>query len=236
MSTARFDVLVGALLEDGLTSAEAEELAALVRGDPVLRTDLRRQLVLWELWSQHHAPERSAASFLAACHTRLRAESQGGRETFVSSLHQRLAAPSHHRPAGRRPGWLRPRLVAWAAPLVAVFLVTAVWLAVPRPAQATSLRGEAVCTACILHLNHEHRPALRVRDGETTRIYLLDVDPARVPTLGDFCSAPVPVDATGEIHGRAGGLVLRVTSLVPRPPDSAPPPSSTGDERMLFPF
>lgn len=238
MSSSRYDLLVGSLLEDGLTSAEADELAAIVREDPGLRLDLQRQLVLWELWSQSQAPERSTDSFLAAIRTRIRAESESGRESFIAALKRRLPRATHDAHPRDPVRWSRSRRAAWLVPAVALLVMALVWVTAPRTAEATTLHGEAVCTACILHESHDHFPALRIREGETTRVVHLEIDPSLVPPIGNFCAAPVPVDVSGRVHRENGQLILAVRALA-RVGGPATPNEPTGppeNERILFPF
>jgi len=235
MSASRYDELVAALHEDGLAAAEADELAALVRAQPELRRDLRRQLVLWELWSHQQAPERGAASFLAACRTRLRAESEGESESFLAALHQRQTRETRRTPPGRR--WLRgPLAFAWAAPLAAALVALVIWIAMPRTAQATTLTGEAICTACMLHESHEHRPVLRIQDGGTTRLCYLESDHPLHREIGNFCAAPVPIHATGGLRTENGRLILAVQALARHAPPPGSPADTPDDRPALMPF
>jgi len=221
-----YDALVAALHEGDLTAAQADELAALVRTRPELRRDLRRQLALWELWAQEQAPERTAESFLAACRTRLRAESDDGSARFLEALHRRQADAARTGPTGRR--WLRgPLAFAWAAPLAAALVALIVWLGLPRAVQATTLHGEAVCAACTLHephAAHEHQPVLRIREGGTERLCYLESERPLYPEIGDYCERPVPIDATGGLRTEKGRLILAVQALTrhERPPSSDP--------------
>lgn len=214
MTGERFEFLAGRLLDGELTDDEAEELTAAVRADPSRRRELRQHLVLWELWAQQHAPERSADAFLAAWHTRLRAERQG--DEFVVQVRERL---SHRARAAsllsralewwrRAAGPIRIACVAGAAVVVACF-----WLVIPQHARATTtLKGEAVCTACMLHETHEHLPAIRVQTGSAPRIYYVRSDPYALLRPGDYCAAPVPLTVTGRSESKNGRLVFDVES------------------------
>jgi hypothetical protein len=244
VSDERYEELVNRLLDGELSSAEAGELAETVRARPELQRDLRRHLQLWELWSQEHAVERSAGAFFAAFRTRQRAEGEG--ESFLTKLKARLpvgredTAPS----AGiRAPGRWRDLLVhpfrhpvalAWAASLTVVATLALLWLLAPRTAEARTMHGEAICTKCMLHETHDHLPAIRVREGDTTRVYRLRYDPPVTVRIGNYCAAPIPVVVTGTAASRDGLLVLDASSVAVEPPDS--PPSAKPGERTLFPF
>ena len=90
MNQARYKELLGRLLDDQLSATEANELAVGLEADDRLREDLRHHLVLWELWSQQQAPERSSTAFIAAWQTRLRAEAEGA-DVFAGAVRARLA-------------------------------------------------------------------------------------------------------------------------------------------------
>jgi hypothetical protein len=244
VSNARYDELVGRLLDGELAAAEAEELVALVRSRPELRRDLRRHLQLWELWSQQHAPERTAEAFVAAFRTRLRAESEG--ETFLTRLKSHLPlrvddASRSHAPAPPRRlidllihPLRHPAALALAASLTIVVSLAVLWLMAPRTAEAKTIHGEAICTKCMLHETHEHLPAIRVREGDTTRVYRLQCQPPAAGRIGNYCAAPIPVVVTGTAASRDGLLVLDASSVAVEPPAS--PPSAKPGERTLFPF
>lgn len=249
MTSERFDDLLGLLLEDELSGVEAGELALMIRTDPARRRELREHLVLWELWAQQQAPERSAEAFVAACTTRLRAERHG--EGFIADLKQRMLRESAPEPrrervvrnAGKIPGavaglvraLLRPAGVAWTAASAAVLAVVC-WVAIPRAAQATTLvHGEAVCTTCILHETHGvHRPAIRVREGDAVRTYYVQSDSEPILRLGDFCAAPVPLVAKGTTAIRDGRHSIDIQTLESAPAQSPRP--DRPDEPVLFPF
>lgn len=109
------------------------------------------------------------------------------------------------------------------------------WLLTPHSARATTtLHGEAVCTACILHLTHEHLPAIRVHDGSTTRIYFVQSDPRAILQLGDFCAAPIPLVATGKTGTKDGRLLFDAQTVKADPPPARPPEPE--GKRVLFPF
>jgi hypothetical protein len=239
----RFDELLGLLFDGELPPAGCDELVAVLRADPRRRRELRQDLVLWELWSQQHAPERSAEAFLAGCRTRLRAERQG--ESFLTHLKERISrdagatrAPSRSVQVALAEFWqaLRPpAALAWAAAVGLVAVVSIVWmLAPPRAEAVVSVHGEVVCTACILHETHDHLAAIRVHEGGATRVYYVGSDQKEMQRLGNFCAAPIPLTATGKTENRGGRLVIEVQTAATDPRPAPPPPKP--EERVLFPF
>ncbi len=235
MSATRYESLVDTLLEEGLSPAETEELAALVAARPDLRADLRRQLTLWELWSQQQAPERGADSFLAACRTRLRAENDVDRESFVAAVRRRLSLGDSRHAAGR--AWFGfPLNLAWAAPLTIVLVLTVLWIALPRQAEATTFEGEAICASCMLHQTHEHLPVIRIQDGATERHFYLESDHPLYREIGDYCAAPIPIHATGPLRRENGRVILAVRALERLVPATNAPANAAGDAPVLFPF
>ena len=153
MNSQRYQELLGRLLEGELSDAEAEELAAGLKERPEMRRDLRSHLVLWELWSQQHTPERSSEAFLNAWKTRLRVEREDA-DAFAEAIRTRIGAP--HPRTGAIEFFVRffagairrPKGMAWAASLLIAISAALLWFAGARSAQAvTVLKGEAVCTA-----------------------------------------------------------------------------------------
>jgi hypothetical protein len=92
MNSQRYQELLGRLLEGELSDAESEELAAGLKERPEMRRDLRSHLVLWELWSQQHTPERSSEAFLNAWKTRLRVEREDA-DAFAEAIRTRIGVP-----------------------------------------------------------------------------------------------------------------------------------------------
>ena len=236
MNAARFEELLGQLSDGELTPAEGDELAAAVRGDPIQRRALRQHLVLWELWSQQRAPERSADAFIASCRTRFRAEQQG--ESFLTGLKERIsrnaaAAPTPTRLGAWWSAFRRPTGPAWVASVALVALVTLLWLLAPHRAEATTIvQGEAVCTACVLHEGHAHTPAVRVRMNGGTRIYYLKPSPMLTGLQSYFCSGPAPITVEGRPQTDGNRVVIEVRHIEMPPP----PPKPSDDQRVLFPL
>ena len=198
MSPERYQELLSRLLEDELSDAEASEMAAALQENETLLRDLRSHLVLWDVWAQQQAPERSEAAFLRGWNTRRRAEAESA-DTFPNAVRTRLEIP----PPGiveafKRFTRPRVRLVFATSCTIAAFAL-ALWLGLLPPAQAvTTLKGEAVCTACSLHQSNEHAPAVRVMEAGSTHIYYLVRNVAVVGLQDYFCSGPAPVTTEGQ--------------------------------------
>lgn len=237
MKPRRYYELLGRLMEGELSESDALELSAGLRTNPTMLQDLSQHLVLWEVWSQHQAPERSAASFLEAWKTRLRAESEAP-EAFSKALRKRL------QPLVAIENWVqalwamirRPARFAWAACSLLLGLSMLYWLASPRSAQAmTTIHGEAVCTSCVLHESAEHRPAIRVVDGKASQMYYLDRNSAVNGLQDYFCAGPKPVVARGKTKTAKGRLLFdAATVTIPDAGKSKTPP--TNDVRTIFPI
>src|SRR5688572_14213478 len=219
MNSQRYQELLGRLLEGELSDAEAEELAAGLKDRPELQRDLRSHLVLWEFWSQQHTPERSSDSFLNAWKTRLRVEAEDA-DAFAETMRPRIEVP--HLRTGAIAFFLRfclgairrPKGMAWAASVLILISAAVLWFAGARSAQAvTVLKGEAVCTACVLHETQEHAPALRVIAGPSTNIYYLDRSPAVAALQGYFCSGPTAATAEGKARTEEGRRLFQATTV-----------------------
>ncbi len=219
MNPPRYQELLGRLLEGGLSGAEAKELAAGLRARPELQRDLRSHLVLWELWSQEHTPERSSEAFLNAWKTRLRVEGENT-EAFAEAMRTRIGAPPLQ--TGAIESFVRfvlgairrPKGITWAASVLIVISAAVFWLTGTRSAQAvTVLKGEAVCTACVLHESQEHAPALRVVAGASTNIYYLDRSPAIAALQNYFCGGPTAATAEGKARMDEGRRLFQAATI-----------------------
>ncbi|MBI4658869.1 MAG: FecR domain-containing protein [Verrucomicrobia bacterium] len=89
MTDARYQELLARLLDQELSAAEADELAATLRTNPQRAADIRQHLALWDLYSQDHAAERSAHAFELAWRTRLAAEADAA--DFVAQTTRQFA-------------------------------------------------------------------------------------------------------------------------------------------------
>lgn len=204
--------LANRALDDELTSEEGAEFAASLARHPELLQSLQRELVLWELWSQEHAPERSTTAFMQSWETRVQAEESA--QAFVDDVAAKTQGSNRWRFLAARqwvrrwtwPALLKPVLVL--ASVVAIMSMALLVLTKPAHAVQT-LTGEAVCRACQLKENHAHNAALRVRDNtKSTTIYYLDPDNAIPRTWGNFCAGPVPVQVTGRVTRTNGQFFL----------------------------
>jgi hypothetical protein len=235
MNAERYEELLGRLFEGELSEPEAAELAQELSANPGLQHDLQRLLVLWEVWSQHQTPERSAEAFVAAWKTRLRAESEGA-DKFYQAVLDHLGNRSRRLSTWVSSLWAalrRPMGIAWAASAAVAGLAVVFWLAVPRSAQAMiAIEGEAVCPACVLHEGHQHTPAIRVHTGGKTLIYYLDRTPPLTPGQGYFCTGPHPITVEGKPRTEHGRMLLNVSRTVLPPA----PPKTSDDQRILFPL
>jgi hypothetical protein len=237
VNTARYEELWGRLLEGELSDVEAEEMAAGLDISETERRDFQRHLVLWELWSQEQAPERSSEAFVRAWKTRIRAEVEGA-DAFAGAVRAQIEARES------RPNVINffrrflavcyPARIAVAS-LLMVGLGLALWFAIPQPAQAVTLRGEAVCTACVLHESDKHSPAVRVIAGGATNIYYLERNSAVAGLQDYFCSGPRPVTAQGKSRMEAGRRQFEAGTVTI--PDSIKTPGQpTNAPKVLFPI
>jgi hypothetical protein len=88
MNEARYQELLGRVLDDEISPVELQELSGAVRGEPDRLADLQFHLVVWELFSQQRRPERGPESFVAAWRTRLAAETQAS--PFINRVAEQL--------------------------------------------------------------------------------------------------------------------------------------------------
>jgi hypothetical protein len=237
----RYQELLGRLLEGELTGAEASELSAGLLADPDLRRDLRWHLELWEVWSQHQAPERSAEAFVNSWKTRLRAESEDP-DAFAKAVRNRFDARRPPRASMQRlvqtfqTAIRRPAGLAWAVSASVLALAATIWFASPWPAHAIiTLEGEAVCTACVLHESQEHAPAIRVLTGTATNLYYLDRSPELTALRDYFCGGPNAATAEGTKRTQKGRLLFRATTVA-IPAANQPRETPTNSVRIIFPF
>jgi RNA polymerase sigma-70 factor (ECF subfamily) len=91
---------------------------------------------------------------------------------------------------------------------------------------------------CVAHLPTRNRELLERRyaanTDTTTRIYYVQTGRNAILRLGDFCTAPVPLVATGKVEVKDGRLLFDAQTVEAGPPPSSPP--ERPNERVLFPF
>ena len=257
MKPVRYQELLGRLLEGELRQEEADELARELNESSTLRQDLRCHLVLWDVWAQHQSTERSADAFVQSWATRLRTLDEDS-DAFTSSVTAGIREVSRDA-SGRKlyerksevgdetlPSlgvimtWfasvctkVRRRAVLATASLAFIVLAFAYGLST-WSVHATIIRGEAVCTACVLHESHEHMPAMRVMTNNISQIYYLDRNQAVEGLQGRFCSGPTPATAKGTPRTEGKRELFHATKV--EFPNAPSPGSSNKNDRILFPI
>ena len=228
MNRERYQQLLEHLLDEDLSPADADELLADLRGHPELQRDLRRQLILWDVWSQRTARERSADAFVEAWKTRLRAEA--GSEQFSQSVLERISAPIATFKY-RVSFWKRWRPVQIAFAVFALtFLAVAGWWAQEQISRAkisrenagflaqigtnqvVTVSGEGVCIWCVLHETNHPGPAIRIKQDGAIRIVYLDF-PGYSQALHRFFAGGTMVKAKGILRDNQGRLELQTQSI-----------------------
>ncbi len=222
MNTIRYEELVSLFMDDEPDEVQLSELAQMLDEDAALARDFRKQLLIWEAWSQAASPERSAEAFLAAVQTRQRAEADHDR--FPANVRQRLES---------RRKTIVFRAVLAAAASIAVLVSFGLFLRAARSEIAknpiptsdirfVSIDGESVCTRCTLHQPGEHNNAIRYVDAQgETRVVKLASIPSKKSCAGEscgtctgeFCNGPTPVWVEGEFVQQAGQRLLAVERL-----------------------
>src|SRR4029434_4976968 len=102
----------------------------------------------------------------------------------------------------------------WAVSVLTAISAAVLWFAGARSAQAvTVLKGEAVCTACVLHESQEHAPALRVIAGPSTNIYYLDRSTAVAALQVYFCGGPTAATAEGKARTEKGKRLFQAATV-----------------------
>ncbi len=236
MNPERYEDLLSRLLEGEITAPEAEDLARALAESPALRRNLQQHLVLWETWSHAQSPERSAEAFVRGLKTRLQAEGEGV-DAFAAAVRTELESHGFRQgqeleesqaillgPSRRLTDTIRTKLrslwamayrpsgIVWATSLTLLAIIGVVWLASPRSAQAmTTIKGEVVCTACVLHEGHEHWPALRVVTADGTSIYYLEHNPVAAGIQAH--GTPKPLVASGYVRTEGEHHLFRVVKI-----------------------
>lgn len=212
MTEARYQELLGRLLDGSLAEGDAEELRRGLERDPDRLRDVREHLMFSDLLGQAQNPHRSPEDFWSGVRSRLAGDVPAGADPGTSMAPR--AALSSRRRMGR---WL-------AGGALAAGLLIALAVAARRPperqdrpdgATEVSLRGEVVCAHCYLHQVEECRPAIRVVAGGHEEVLLLDDnDVCRDFKHKEGCGRiPVRVVAEGTVHDEGGHPQLGATRL-----------------------
>jgi hypothetical protein len=228
MKRERYHQLLSVLLDEDLWEGDADELLAGLREQPELQRDLRQHLILWDVWSQHAAEERSAEAFIEAWKTRVFAEA--GAEQFSQSVLDRIGAPLAAL-RYRVPFWKRWRPLQIAcAMLVLTFLAAAGWWAQQQFSKAKTARekagllapfgtnqvvtisGEGVCIWCVLHETPHPGPAIRIGEGGATKIVYLEFS-AYSQAMHHYFAGGTTVTAKGVLREEQGRLTLTTQSV-----------------------
>lgn len=88
MRETGYETLLGRLLDDDLSTEQAEALLKIVRDDPVKLEDMCRHLEIWQVFSELVCPHRDTERFVESLHTRI--EADGDAERFLHELEKRI--------------------------------------------------------------------------------------------------------------------------------------------------
>jgi len=208
----RYEELLSLYLDDDPTATELQELANLLKADSNLAENFQQELLIWETWSQEHAPERASDAFIAGLHTRLRAEQDA--PSFERSMTKKLNAR-------KNPFMFQP-ILAIAAILVLLLSIGYFFnpadlntgLISSAEAGPVRIHGECVCLRCTLQKAERCGKAIRYieEDGSEHLIRLMQ-DPELKKYNKCFCNGPTRVLIEGEIVVKKDERLLRATTL-----------------------
>jgi hypothetical protein len=214
MTEARYHELLGRMLDGRISEAGAEELRRGLETDQARLRDLREHLTLWELCAQEQSPDRGADVFRQRFDARLMAEidrSDGGGADPLP-----WAAPVS-RLSSRRV------YLACAAGVILALTAGLLWVRPPTgtkaadrrqaPLRLVSLKGEAVCTRCILHQSEACQLAIRVHQSGREELWVVDDQGAESNVGRAYCRGPTPVLAQGSLRSEHGRWSLVATRL-----------------------
>jgi hypothetical protein len=243
MTEARYHELLGQMLDSGLSEADAEELRRGLEADPGQLRDLREHLMLWDLWAQEQESPRGSEAFCRGFQDRLKAECERphavgprpGRDPEFDAGDRRrrgrwailgcaagliLALTAglllNRPPQGQATVNRDPAPAPAAGPNVpapAPAPVSAIASQTPaiRP---VSLRGEVICTRCILHQTTRCQMAIRVHESGKEAVLFVNSESATGGNLGHaYCLGPVPVLAQGSVRSEEGHQYLVATRI-----------------------
>ncbi len=208
----RYEELLSLYLDGDPSEAELDELEQILREDEKLAKTFQEELLIWEAWSQEHAPERSADSFLSGFHTRLRAEQDA--PDFELAVTRQLK--------NRKNPLVWQPVVAIAAVLVIVLSLSVFFnpadidtgLVTSAEAGFVHIHGECVCMRCTLNKAERCSKAVRFTD-ENGVIHMIRIkrDPELKKYNKSFCRGPTAVVIEGEIIEENGQRLLLTSSL-----------------------
>ncbi|QBG48002.1 hypothetical protein EGM51_11555 [Verrucomicrobia bacterium S94] len=210
--TERYQELLSLYLDGDPAENELNELAEMLKSDRDLAENFRQELLIWETWSQEHAPERSAQAFLAGLHTRLRAEADSS--DFEQAVTKQLKERKNPRP------W---QLLLAIAALLLVLLSFGYFmnpsdidtgLISGTEAAHVHIKGECVCMHCTLKREGRCRQAVRFMDENgKEQILPLRRDPHLRKYSKHFCKLASQVDIEGNIIQENGERILVATAI-----------------------
>jgi hypothetical protein len=214
MTEARYHELLGRMLDSRLSEADADELRRGLETEPARLRDLREHLTLWELLAQEHSPDRGADAFRRQFEARLMTEFNRPDGVVADSLPPK--AP------GRRQFSRWVTLACAAAVMLGVTVgllrirtppVSDAVDILPAAGRLVSLRGEAVCTHCILHETKACQLALRVSQSGRDELWAVNDQGAESNLGRAYCHSATPVLAQGTLRSEHGRQLLLATRL-----------------------
>jgi len=221
MNEDRYQELLEKCLEGTLAPAEADELHKELAASPVRAKDAREQLAFGDLLSQELAPGREFSAFWGRLQQAIARE--GTDVVSTGSLPQPSTASSFG---------MRLRYALYGATTAAAILLFFFFALMRGPAndrggaggppsaiaqgEEISLKGEVVCTHCILQETQDCGLAVRVTDKGQV-YYLSDNDISReFKGRQGCCRKPCPVVAKGTVQEKQGQSVFVALQLQPR--------------------
>lgn len=210
MTEERYEHLLEKFLEGTISPAEALELQKELAASPDRARDAREQLAFGDLLSQELASQREFSAFWGRLQ---QAIAQEGSEPVPIASSTPAAAS-----AGRGSMRLRYAFYGAAAAAALLLFFFAAFMRLPRVGPAdpkekgtaiakseeVSLKGEVVCTHCILNQTKECGLAVRVND--TMQVYYLENNDIsrEFHNRQGCCRKPCRVLATGIVQEQPG--------------------------------
>ncbi len=209
MTEERYQELLEKFLEGTMAPAEAEELQKELAASPDRARDAREQLAFGDLLSQELSPGRDIATFWGRVQQTIAQE--GSEVVHASALSQ---------PAKASSVGLRLRYAFYGATAAAALLLFFFFALMRGPrndpggpgaqpaaivqGEEISLKGEVVCTHCILNQTKDCGLAVRVND--TMQVYYLENNDIsrEFHNRQGCCRKPCRVLATGIVQEQPG--------------------------------